>query len=54
MPTGLNTTHIMLTSKKNIPQRIGDLCPISICNIIYMILVAKMLAIRVPSSQGDS
>lgn len=43
MPQKLNDTLVVLTPKKNVPEVIGDLRPISVCNVLIKI-VTKMLA----------
>jgi hypothetical protein len=43
MPTGWNETIIVLIPKTQKPEKLKDLRPISLCNIIYKI-VAKTVA----------
>ncbi|XP_074342591.1 uncharacterized protein LOC141680198 [Apium graveolens] len=45
MPQNLNDTLVVLISKKNQPERITDLRPISLCNVVSKI-ISKMLANR--------
>ncbi|KAK2636708.1 hypothetical protein Ddye_031500 [Dipteronia dyeriana] len=42
-PDGLNDTFIALIPKKNCPEVVSNLHPISLCNVLYKV-VAKMLA----------
>ena len=44
-PAGFNSTNVVLIPKCGEPRRMGDLRPISLCNIIYKI-ISKMLANR--------
>lgn len=46
MPQGLNNTHIVLIPKKDSLESMGDLRPITLCNVLYKI-VAKTLANRI-------
>lgn len=43
IPPNLNHTFITLISKKKLPEYVADLCPISLCNVLYK-LMAKVLA----------
>ena len=45
MPPGLNSTSIVLVPKFKSPERISDFRPISLCNVIYKIMV-KAIANR--------
>uniref|UniRef100_A0A151UFF3 Transposon TX1 uncharacterized n=1 Tax=Cajanus cajan TaxID=3821 RepID=A0A151UFF3_CAJCA len=45
-PKQLNTTNVVLIPKKDNPTSMQDLCPISLCNVIYKI-ISKVLANRV-------
>lgn len=38
IPKGLNATTIVLIPKKLNPMNMGELCPISLCNVIYKIM----------------
>ncbi|XP_019191707.1 PREDICTED: uncharacterized protein LOC109186235 [Ipomoea nil] len=49
VPEGLNASNIVFLPKKKIPERVSDLRPIALCNVIYKIL-AKMLANRMKGS----
>ncbi|XP_019179933.1 PREDICTED: uncharacterized protein LOC109175136 [Ipomoea nil] len=44
-PPGFNTSNIVLLPKKKIPEKVSDLRPIALCNVVYKVL-AKMLANR--------
>ncbi|GLT28394.1 hypothetical protein SLA2020_033340 [Shorea laevis] len=44
-PQGLHSTNIVLIPKYTEPKTMGDLCAISLCNVIYRVL-AKVLANR--------
>lgn len=45
MPTGLNDTNVVLIPKKKSPMVVGDLRPISLCNVLARI-VTKVMANR--------
>ncbi|XP_019181672.1 PREDICTED: uncharacterized protein LOC109176732 [Ipomoea nil] len=45
LPEGLNESNIVLLPKKKVPERVTDLRPIALCNVVYKVL-AKMLANR--------
>ena len=45
LPSDLNATSIILIPKVKLPERITDLRPIALCNVIYKIM-AKVLANR--------
>jgi hypothetical protein len=42
MPSGVNDTAIVLLSKEDEPEKLNDLRPISLCNVIYKV-VSKCL-----------
>lgn len=44
-PTKLNHTHIILILKKDRPERVGDCRSISLCNVLYK-LILKVIAYR--------
>jgi len=44
-PADLNATHIVLASKGDTTETMKDRCPISLCNVLYMIIY-KVLANR--------
>lgn len=48
IPEGLNDTLVVLIPKKNSPETMGDLRPISLCNVMIKI-ITKMLANRMKS-----
>jgi len=45
IPLGWNETMVVLIPKVKEPDRIKDLCPISLCNVLYKI-ISKVLANR--------
>ena len=45
IPGEINATSILLIPKKPNPERISDLRPISLCNVVYKI-IAKVLTNR--------
>lgn len=53
MPEGMNDANITLVPKKSVPESMGDLRPIALCNVAYIIL-AKMLANRLKVVIGDT
>lgn len=52
MPQGMNDANITLVPKKAVPEGMGDLRPIALCNVAYKILT-KMLANRLKDVIGD-
>ncbi|XP_031124166.1 uncharacterized protein LOC116026880 [Ipomoea triloba] len=51
-PEGLNDTNVVLIPKKNNPEKVSDLRPIALCNVLYKIM-AKMIANRMKPLLGD-
>lgn len=45
LPDELNMTDVTLIPKVEKPQKMTDLCPISLCNVLYKI-ISKALANR--------
>lgn len=45
LPDGINETNIVLISKKRCPVNVGDLRPVSLCNVLVKI-ITKVLANR--------
>lgn len=48
IPVGLNDTNIMLIPKKKSPTEMGELCPISLCNVLVKV-ITKVMANRLKS-----
>jgi hypothetical protein len=51
IPEGWNETVVVLIPKVN-PERLKDLCPISLCNVVYK-LISKVLANRSKMILGE-
>ncbi|XP_031116377.1 uncharacterized protein LOC116020030 [Ipomoea triloba] len=51
-PSGLNDTNVVLIPKKSHPEKVSDLRPIAVCNVVYKIM-AKMIANRMKPLLGD-
>ncbi|XP_031105286.1 uncharacterized protein LOC116010151 [Ipomoea triloba] len=51
-PAGLNDTNVVLIPKKNSPEKVSNLRPIALCNVVYKIM-AKMIANRMKPLLGD-
>src|SRR3989337_2945077 len=45
IPEGWNTTTIVLIPKVDVPEKVSQFRPISLCNVVYKV-IAKMLAAR--------
>lgn len=52
LPSGLNDTNVVLIPKKKSPCDIGDLRPISLCNVLVKI-VTKVMANRMKKLLKD-
>ncbi|XP_031120872.1 uncharacterized protein LOC116024110 [Ipomoea triloba] len=52
-PTGLNDTNVVLIPKKACPERVSDLRPIALCNVVYYKIMAKMVANRMKPLLGE-
>lgn len=52
MPNGWNNKCVVLIPKTNNPERMKDLRPISLCNVVYK-LVSKVLANRLKQILSD-